>query len=324
MSFHEVQFSPRISLGSTGGPGFSTTIIATDGGQEYRSAIWSGAGRRKYNAKWGIKSKDDAYYAYNFFIARSGAANGFRWKDWTDYCTGANGRDLSFGGTNPTAIDQQFGTGDGSTATFQLRKAYSSGPATIYRNIAKPVAGSVLVAKNSTPLSTGWSIDVTTGLVTFASPPANGDALTWGGLFDTPVRFDASTDFERGGLQVNLEDFDIRNIDLPISEIQDPGQVYEEAFSGGAQEICNTAPTTISQSGGRLVVVNTSFNGVIILPPTAVVPPGGPIFVIVNLGPNTLTVKRNDGSTLVSFGTGEGVEVFLSIDGGGNRIWYAK
>ena len=38
--------------------------------------------------------------------------------------------------------------------------------------------------------ASGWSVDTTTGLVTFASPPVAGGTLTAGFEFDTPVRFD--------------------------------------------------------------------------------------------------------------------------------------
>lgn len=38
--------------------------------------------------------------------------------------------------------------------------------------------------------ASGWSVDTTTGLVTFAAPPVAGGTLTAGFEFDTPVRFD--------------------------------------------------------------------------------------------------------------------------------------
>ena len=35
----------------------------------------------------------------------------------------------------------------------------------------------------------GWSVDTTTGVVTFATAPAEGVAITAGFAFDVPVRF---------------------------------------------------------------------------------------------------------------------------------------
>ena len=50
----------------------------------------------------------------------------------------------------------------------------------------------------------GWSVDTTTGVVTFAAAPASGLAITAGFEFDVPVRFDTDVldmtlDLERLG-----------------------------------------------------------------------------------------------------------------------------
>jgi uncharacterized protein (TIGR02217 family) len=64
------------------------------------------------------------------------------------------------------------------------------------------VAGTVALALNGVTQITGWTINTTTGVVTFAAAPAIGVAITAGFEFDVPVRFDADTrdvtlDFER-------------------------------------------------------------------------------------------------------------------------------
>ena len=63
--------------------------------------------------------------------------------------------------------------------------------------MANPAAGLTLIVLGvslRTPSvsgpATGWSVNTTTGLVTFASPPVAGGTLTAGFEFDTPVRFD--------------------------------------------------------------------------------------------------------------------------------------
>jgi len=45
----------------------------------------------------------------------------------------------------------------------------------------------------STELTTGWSVDPLTGVVTFATPPASGVVVRAGFAFDVPVRFDVDT-----------------------------------------------------------------------------------------------------------------------------------
>ena len=42
-------------------------------------------------------------------------------------------------------------------------------------------------------ITTDYSIDATTGIVTFVSQPSVGAPLTWTGEFDVPVRFGADT-----------------------------------------------------------------------------------------------------------------------------------
>jgi len=72
----------------------------------------------------------------------------------------------------PTAFD--FTSLLVSTGVYQITKAYGSGGTPLgiglpYRKIFKPVSGSVLVGVNSVVPTIGWSVDTTTGLVTFSA-----------------------------------------------------------------------------------------------------------------------------------------------------------
>ncbi len=95
-----------------------------------------------------------------------------------------------------TAADEVFGTGDGITTIFQLKKIYDPGAGATYsRNITKPdTAGDidgtlVTIEKNGVIASSGVSVNAATGIVTFTTPPANGVVLTWSGKFYVCVRF---------------------------------------------------------------------------------------------------------------------------------------
>ena len=82
------------------------------------------------------------------------------------------------------------------------------------RKIAKPVDGTVRVAVAGAEQTSGVTIDGTTGLVTFSTPPASGAAITAGYEFDTPVRFDTDT------LSINLASFAAGEIpSIPIVEV---------------------------------------------------------------------------------------------------------
>jgi uncharacterized protein (TIGR02217 family) len=206
MSFHDIQFPLSIAFHSTGGPTRRTEIVALGSGHEERNAVWASS-RRHFDVGSGVKSLDDLQTVVAFFEARMGRLYGFRFKDFSDWKSCAPGRDIA-----PT--DQQIGTGDGSRTGFQLTKTYASGPASWMRTIAKPVDDSVRVAVGGSEMTSGWSCDAASGIVTFASAPAAGAAIMAGFAFDCPVRFDTDQ------LSINLASFAAGEIpSIPLIEI---------------------------------------------------------------------------------------------------------
>jgi uncharacterized protein (TIGR02217 family) len=120
-------------------------------------------------------------------------------EDWTDF----------------KATGQLLGAGDDATTEFQLVKRYPSGSAVEVRTIAKPVAGTVRIYFNGVEQLSGWSIDVTTGIVTFRAPPASDVEITATFEFDVPVRFD--TDH----MSVTIETYKLhRWQQIPIVELR--------------------------------------------------------------------------------------------------------
>ncbi len=191
MAFHEVRFPDDISRGARGGPERRTQIVELASGDEERNASWANS-RRRYDVAYGIRRADDLATVVAFFEARNGRLYGFRFKDWADY------KSCLPSGT-PAATDQVIGTGDGTKTAFQLVKAYASGAQNWSRAITKPVAGTVRVAIDGAEQASGWTVDTTTGIVSFTTAPASGAAITAGFEFDVPVRFDTDT------LDVTLE-----------------------------------------------------------------------------------------------------------------------
>jgi uncharacterized protein (TIGR02217 family) len=183
MAFHEVRFPDDISRGARGGPERRTQVVELASGDEERNASWADS-RRRYDAAYGIRRADDLAAVIAFFEARNGRLHGFRWKDWGDYRSGLPSAPV-------TAIDQALGTGDGDTDAFQLVKRYESGPQSWVRQVVKPVAGTVRVALAGVePAPSSWSVNTTSGIVTFDSAPGPGVLVTAGFEFDVPVRFD--------------------------------------------------------------------------------------------------------------------------------------
>jgi uncharacterized protein (TIGR02217 family) len=209
MSFHEVRFPANLSLGSVGGPERRTEVVTLSNGYEERNTPWAHS-RHRYDAGAGMRSLDDVAELVAFFEARSGMLHGFRWKDWADW------KSCAPSGT-PAFDDQRIGTGDGATVIFQLSKRYASGADAYDRPIVKPVSGTVLAGAGGGERVAGaeFDVDLATGRVTFATPPAPGEAVTAGFEFDVPVRFDTDT------IQVSVAAFHAGEVpSVPIVELR--------------------------------------------------------------------------------------------------------
>ncbi|MET4127998.1 DUF2460 domain-containing protein [Roseovarius sp. MBR-6] len=207
MAFQEVRFPDNISRGARGGPERRTQIVELASGDEERNANWANS-RRRYDVAYGIRRADDLAEVVAFFEARNGRLHGFRFKDWGDH------KSSPPSGT-PLPTDQVIGAGDGAATAFQLAKRYASGGQSWTRSITKPVAGTVRIAVDGLEQPTGWSVDTTTGLVTFNAAPGAGVAITAGFEFDVPVRFDTDAldvtlDLERLGSITSIPLLEIR------------------------------------------------------------------------------------------------------------------
>jgi uncharacterized protein (TIGR02217 family) len=196
-AFHEVQFPTDISFGSNGGPEFKTEVVALANGHEKRNQVWEYP-RERWNVAYGVNTKGLLQMLVTFFMARKGRLTGFRFKNHDDF----------------EATDQELGTGDGSTTGFQLVKLYTSGGETTTRKITKPVTGTVVVYIDSVLQGSGWTVDTTTGIVTFDTPPSSGEVIMADFDFDVPVRFD--TDI----IPVQFTSYEMRSVDVPVVELK--------------------------------------------------------------------------------------------------------
>jgi len=209
MSFHEIRFPTAISFGSTGGPERRTEIATLQNGFEQRNSAWAHS-RRRYDAGLGARSLDDLAEIIAFFEARAGRLFGFRWKDWIDFSTAAPTQGV-------TAFDVDIATGDGLQTAFALSKPYMSGVTTYLRPISKPVAGTVQVAVGGQVQQEGtdFSVDTSTGQLTFTGPPPSASLITAGFEFDVPVRFDTDV------IQASVSGFTAGEIpSVPVVEVR--------------------------------------------------------------------------------------------------------
>lgn len=154
-------------------PGFRTAIQQAVGGREVRVSyqpypIW----------RWTLAFEflrettgfDEFRTLAGFFTARRGAFDSFLYEDPSD----------------SSVTDENFGTGDGSTVGFQLGRALGDG---LFEPIYN-LNGAPVIKKNGNIQTPPGDYTVSaTGIVTFASAPAVGRALTWTGSFYWRVRF---------------------------------------------------------------------------------------------------------------------------------------
>lgn len=169
-SIDPVLLSDDIMEGSRFGPEFSTVVLENPGGAEQRIQRWA-TPRHSGQIGFGVRTQEQLADLKSFFMARGGKAHGFLFRDHRD-CT---------------ATLEPIGTGNGSQTQFQLIKSYTSGSTTLTRKITRPT--SVEVFKDGVT-ATGWTVDATTGLVTFTTAPAPGQAIAATFNFYVPVRFD--------------------------------------------------------------------------------------------------------------------------------------
>lgn len=303
MTFQNFLFPVDYSYGSAGGPGFKTHIIELPGGGQETLQRWA-TPLRTWDVAESIKTIDDLVIIMDFFIARDGAANSWRFKDPFDFSTNADHRG---------AVDDEdvlLGVGDGSQQIFDLKKFYGSSPTIKTRNILLPVVGTVVIADDGAAQTEGldFSVDYFLGKIDFgggASPktPLVGNNITGGFQFDIAARFTEETD---RAMQMSYESFESGSLQILIREVKageftmafDPD---EEFFYGGARDLNPMIGNfLVNSTDGRVISFTPDASGhQIRLPSTTNLTAGGPYWYFFNDdGTNTIDIKKDDGSNL--------------------------
>ncbi len=163
---------------------YSTLIQTGASGKELRASFWT-VPRWTYEltlnfvrqSGFSVKTlNDELQQLASFFNTVRGAWDSFLYVD------PVNG--------NPSGL--QFGTGTGAATAFQLIDNEGFMATNIQGSPSIYVAG---VLKTS---GTNYTLNASTGVVTFTAAPANGAALTWSGQFARMCRFvDDNLDFKR-------------------------------------------------------------------------------------------------------------------------------
>ena len=173
-NFIDILFPIDISINSSGGPEFSTSINTNKFKKEFRNINWISP-RRKYNVGYNLKNDKQINELIALFEICKGRGMSFRYKDWSDYI----------------AEKTIIGIGDGSNNIFQLLKKYSFSGIESKRIITKPVINTTKIFIDDNLVSKGnFAIGKNTGIVTFSNPPKKNEVITASFEFHTQVRFD--------------------------------------------------------------------------------------------------------------------------------------
>lgn len=239
MGFHNVELPSSYSYGAQIGPRFNTAIIEMGTGHEERIPRWE-TPRIEMNIGYSIKEVEDLEALKAFYINRRGPAFGFLIKDWFDYTSASDGH------STPTPNDQYLGTGDGVVTTFQIIKKYSDGTFDFSRTIKHIVTASVRVAFDGVEQTSGWSVNTSTGVITFTSAPALGVVITVGFEYRLPVRFDSDV------FALSYDSFRTGTVpEIRLVELIDENAYDEEANPGGASAYTIAANHSVDLMDGR-------------------------------------------------------------------------
>lgn len=214
MTYINSEFPIAPGFGTKGGPGFSTSVTRLSGGAEKRNQRFTyplGA----WEVVLANAKASDFYPLQQLFMAAQGKTHSFPFKDYFDFISGAPGSVIAFD-------DSVIGTGDGVETEFQIVKRYVFGAQTFDRKITRPVSGTVKSGVDGVEktITTEWTVDVTTGLVTYVTPPGDGLVVTAGFEFRVPCRFDIDR-LPVVASNVTVNDGPVITSTVPLTEVRE-------------------------------------------------------------------------------------------------------
>lgn len=199
-------FPLAIPLDASGGPKRRSIRVESASGYAVRNQLWA-TSLRRWDLGGAVRSLGDMDAFVTFFEEAGGNVHSFLLVDPLDHKTCGPA-----GIVTPT--DQAIGTGDNAETDFQLVKARGAVNSQS-RDILKPKTVRVALAGVEQSEGTDFTVDYSTGVVTFSSPPGSSVAVTWGGTFYTPARFD----FDDDHLEIAMQDFAAGSVvSLPVVE----------------------------------------------------------------------------------------------------------
>lgn len=325
MGFHDKLLPTEFSKGSLFAPGADVKIITLqDSKAEHRILRSPEGGRRTYDLSLGIANLDALFTLYEFHIARDGALNSFRLKDWLDYATTPKGTTHRPGDPDVAFDDEDLVLIDAATNTYQAVRRYERAEATeVMRTIHLLTVGTIKVGDDTGELSTGFSFNLITGVVTFTATPTG--TPSWGGEYETQVRFTEETS---AALEVSIEALNTGALEnIGCIEDVDPVAMPQDRPTGGAfnHTTMNDSNVTWSPLNALFQTFEPTAAGLKILLPDETTMPLGRLAVFRNNGTQALEIEDNEGVDVLNpFSTSTIIELWLVLDASDTRIWVTK
>lgn len=186
-SFLEERLPVDVRLGMSYADDYTVMITTTAGGAEYRKLVQPFPAR-SFHVNFTTDQADLWARVISLYHRAYGKFAGFRVKCMDDFSTN------NLTGA-PTPLDEVLA--NSSTGIYQLRNFYGTNGTALAgvgypsRTIFKPVAGTVVAAKNGVTINSGLTVNTTTGLITISPAPLISDTITAGCQFDIPCRFNS-------------------------------------------------------------------------------------------------------------------------------------
>lgn len=176
MSFLDVTFPRQTATELEAEDLDATEVVTTASGAEKRNQPFEYM-RRRYDMAAIGRTRAEAQRIYDFWQVVGGRRHSFRFYDYRHNSVTAG----------------SVGTGDGATKVFQLRSTYTYGAQTAYRDETK-IRGTPSIYVNGVlqTVTTDYTVNLSTGIVTFVTAPADGAAVTATFEFDVCCRFEQS------------------------------------------------------------------------------------------------------------------------------------
>ena len=183
--FHEIRLDPYISWESTIGPSYKTAIHDVPSGDEFRTSGWD-KGRLMMTISKELMDRPTVFALESFFRARKGSRFAFRVRYWNLYLRTDEPLPLL---TNTTAQLQLVFPDAIAPETMLVKKPVLAGDVH-NTNDSLLYAPDITLKKDGVAFASSgnWTIDRTTGIITFGTSQA-GHTFTWSGSFDIPMRF---------------------------------------------------------------------------------------------------------------------------------------